>query len=105
MQTLRIWRTKAEERGYTRLAELCDYLQADELTHVKLATHWIRELTDNDRVHRDELVRWGTDVVIGMERFWADDPASVPTNIEVHFSFLRSHDDDSTAVASTMIGE
>jgi hypothetical protein len=105
MQTLRIWRTKAEERGYTRLAELCDYLQADELTHVKLATHWIRQLTENDRAHRDELVRWGSGVVHDMERFWAADPSSLPEQTEVHFSFLRSNEDESTFVPSPIIGE
>ena len=43
MQTLRIWREQAEQRGFSRIAELADYLQADELTHVKLATTWIRQ--------------------------------------------------------------
>ena len=46
MQTLRKWRTEAEKRGFTRIAELSDYLQADERTHVKLGTDWIRELTE-----------------------------------------------------------
>ncbi len=105
MQTLRIWRTKAEERGYSRIAELCDYLQADELTHVKLATHWIRHFTDNNRAQRDELVRWGSAVVRDMERFWADDPSSVPDDLEVHFSFLRSSEDDTTVAPSAIIAE
>src|SRR3954469_19099257 len=63
MQTLRRWREHARERGYERVAELSDYLQADELTHVKLATHWTRELTAGDEARRDELARWGRDAV------------------------------------------
>ena len=43
MNTLRQWRTEAEKRGYTRIAELADYLQADERTHVRLATDWIQQ--------------------------------------------------------------
>ena len=88
MHTLRMWRTRAEERGFTRLAELCDYLQADELTHVKLATKWIRRLTENDPAKRDDLVRWGRGVVRDMQRFWsgdgdgsAEEPAGVQMQI------------------------
>jgi hypothetical protein len=58
MQTLRIWRHEAARRGLDRIAELSDYLQADELTHVKLVTRWIRELVDGDPAQRDELIRW-----------------------------------------------
>lgn len=105
MQTLRIWRTEAEKRGFTRIAELCDYLQADELTHVKLATRWIRQLTEHDRAHRDELVRWGSGVVAGMERFWAGDDSQAPALTNVHFSFLRSADEEHAGASSTMIGE
>src|SRR4028118_577078 len=72
MHTLRQWRTEAEKRGFTRIAELCDYLQADELTHVKLATKWIRRFTENDPAHRDELVRWGRLAVGRIQGFWSD---------------------------------
>ena len=85
MQTLRTWREKAEERGYGRIAELADYLQADELTHVKLATTWIRRLTDEDRARRDELVAWGTAAVRRIQGFYG-----TPGDEEVQFSFLRS---------------
>ena len=85
MQTLRIWRQEAEKRGYARIAELADYLQADELTHVKLATRWIRELASDD-ARRDELVEWGTDAVSKIVRFY-DQDAEVG---DVHFTFLRS---------------
>lgn len=105
MQTLRIWRTEAEKRGYTRIAELCDYLQADELTHVKLATRWIRQLTEHDREHRDELVRWGSGVVADMERFWAGDESKEPVTANVHFSFLRSADEEHADTPSAIIGE
>ena len=48
MHTLAQWRTEAEKRGYTRIAELADYLQADERTHVRLATDWIQTLTEDE---------------------------------------------------------
>src|SRR5919107_977711 len=63
MSTLREWRENAEGRGYARIAELCDYLQADELTHVRLATDWIRKLTDDKPEYRDELVAWSRKAV------------------------------------------
>ena len=105
MHTLRTWRTKAEERGFTRLAELCDYLQADELTHVKLATNWIREFTKDDPAYRDELVRWGKRSVAKMQSFWSDAPYSGPEEADVHFSFLRSGNEEPTGVPAGMIGE
>jgi len=105
MHTLRMWKTHATERGFTRIAELADYLQADELTHVKLATKWIRQLTDDDPTHRDELVRWGRDVIIGMQRFWAGNPNAEPDESQVHFSFLRSNSEDVRGVPAGMIGE
>src|SRR4051794_5973413 len=83
MQMLRQWREQAEDRGYTRIAELADYLQADELTHVKLATNWIREFVKDDPERSAELVRWGTDAVTRIERFHNSD-ADVS---DVHFTF------------------
>jgi hypothetical protein len=65
---------------------LADYLQADEPTHVKLATHWIRELLDDDTERRDELVSWGRGAVETIGKFWSDDGKPQ----EVHFTFLRS---------------
>jgi hypothetical protein len=88
MQTLRQWREQAAERGYTRIAELADYLQADELTHVKLATEWIRRLVP-DGSHRDELVRWGTEAVAQIEGFYAEDGYAKPEIGDVHFTFLK----------------
>ncbi len=105
MHTLRLWRTKAEERGFTRLAELCDYLQADELTHVKLATKWIRKLTEEDKAHRDELVRWGRRAVARIEGFWKDGAYASDDGPEVHFTFLRSADDEVVGAPSPVIGE
>ena len=105
MHTLRMWRTRAEERGFTRLAELCDYLQADELTHVKLATKWIRKLTEDDKAHRDELVRWGRRAVARIEGFWSDQPYGGGDEPEVHFSFLKSGDEENAGVPSAIIGE
>ncbi len=92
MHTLREWRTEAEKRGYARIAELADYLQADERTHVLLGTDWIGELTRDDPKHRQELVRWGTEVVENMNAFLSGkpieeiDPAERP---EVRFTFNK----------------
>lgn len=86
MQTLRIWREQASGRGYDRIAELADYLQADELTHVKLATRWIRHFVENDPAERDELIRWGQDAVERIEGF--HNPGAEVGS--VHFTFLRN---------------
>jgi hypothetical protein len=85
MQTLRIWRERAAERGYDRIAELADYLQADELTHVKLATRWIRRMIEDDPEERDELVRWGQGAVERIEGF--HNPGMEVG--AVHFTFLQ----------------
>jgi uncharacterized ferritin-like protein (DUF455 family) len=85
MQTLRDWRREAEQRRYHRIAELAHYLQADELTHVKLATHWIRELLADDVERRDELVSWGRRAVARIGKFWSEDAQPQ----DVHFTFLR----------------
>jgi Protein of unknown function (DUF455) len=109
MHTLRMWRTHAEQRGYTRLAELADYLQADELTHVKLASRWIRMLTEDDPAHRDELVTWGRKAVERIQDFYAasqrHDHYSVQEE-EAHFTFLKPGDDRvATAASAAIIGE
>jgi len=83
MQTLRIWREQAEQRGFSRIAELADYLQADELTHVKLATTWIRQLLDGDDVRQQELVDWGRKAVAQIGGFWNEDKPPE----DVHFTF------------------
>jgi len=83
MQTLRIWREQADQRGYSRIAELADYLQADELTHVKLATTWIRQLLDGDDAREQELVAWGRNAVARIGGFWNEHDAPE----DVHFTF------------------
>ena len=103
MHTLRMWRQQAEQRGYTRLAELCDYLQADELTHVKLATHWIRKLTEDEPDHRDELVRWGSAAVAKIEGFYNDN--YTPPEHGVHFTFLKPDNGEVAVTPSSVIGE
>ncbi len=100
MHTLRLWQTNAAERGYARIAELADYLQADELTHVTLATHWIRRLTAQDPEHRDELVRWGREAIDYITSFQGP-----PAGNEAHFTFLKSVDAASVGVATAVIGE
>ncbi len=90
MQTLREWRQEAEKRGYTRIAELSDYLQADERTHVMLGTDWIRELTKDDPEHLAELVSWGQSAIQRMNDFWASDgkPREDPSGVQ--FTFLKA---------------
>jgi len=104
MQALRLWRTEAEQSGYCRIAELCDYLQADELTHVKLATNWLRHFTDNDPPKRDDLVHWGTEAVARIEGFYADANGR-QTESGVHFSFLKAGSGELVDSASSSIGE
>src|SRR5918998_5680720 len=84
MRTLRQWRAEAEQRGYHRIAELCDYLQADERMHVRLATDWIRRLADAQR--QDELVGWGRDAVARIEGFYAGDDYAGAA--DVRFTFM-----------------
>jgi hypothetical protein len=85
MRTLRQWRPEADAAGKTRIAELCDYLQADERMHVRLATDWIRRLADED--HQADLVRWGRDAVAHIEGFYAGD--DYEDAAEVRFTFMK----------------
>ena len=99
MHTLREWREEATKRGYDRIAELADYLQADELTHVKLATNWIRQLTDAPK--RDELVTWGTEAVHKIEGFYSDEVTEHP-----RFTFTKEGaSSDPGRRARAVIGE
>lgn len=90
MHTLREWRTHARERGYTRIAELADYLQADELTHVRLVNRWLPVLAGDDKTRLDDIVDWSYDAVGRIQNFYSDDPYSVTDKGSVRFSFLRS---------------
>jgi hypothetical protein len=83
MRTLRQWRTEADKRGLTRIGELCDYLQADERMHVRLATDWIRRLADQPR--QDELVRWGREAVARIEGFYAGEDYGGPGDVRFTF--------------------
>ncbi len=102
MHTLRQWRANAEKRGYTRIAELADYLQADELTHVKLAGRWIRRLTEDDPAHRDELVAWGRTAVDHITGFHGE-----PSGKDAHFTFVKPGDEElhEGRLAAAVIGE
>jgi len=104
MNTLKQWRWKAEERGYERIAELSDYLQADELMHVKMATKWVRRFTDGNLEKRDELARWGRTAVARIEGFYADNGASHDPG-EVHFTFKGGRGGELVASHSDVIGE
>lgn len=108
MQTLRKWREEAEKRGFTRIAELADYLQADERTHVKLGTDWIGKLTESDLPKREELAAWGREVVSDMEAFWASGqkvarPRHDPG--QIRFTFLPPKPGAPEPVLSEIIGE
>jgi hypothetical protein len=103
MHTLREWRTEAEKRGFTRVAELADYLQADELTHVKLAANWIRDLLGEDVARRDELIAWGRKAVDRITGFHGP-----PSGDEARFTFAKPADEsvESEQVPiRTVIGE
>jgi hypothetical protein len=105
MHTLREWRTVAERHNRARIAELCDYLQADERTHVKLGTDWIRELTKDDPERRAELVTWGREAIAKMESFWSDGRYEKET-AGVQFTFLRTGEPvGAGASRSEIIGE
>jgi|FLYN01.1.fsa_nt_gi hypothetical protein len=106
MSTLRQWREQAEKRGYTRIAELADYLQADELTHVKLATHWIRQLTDDRPEYREKLLEWSRKAVQRIEGFYGDVYGSSGGG-EPRFTFVRGSETEEELgeTASQIIGE
>lgn len=89
MHTLREWRTEAEKRGYHRIAELADYLQADERTHVQLGTDWISELTRDDLDRREDLVRWGRDAIAKMDEFWSGGDGSRHEAEQARFTFYK----------------
>lgn len=107
MSTLRQWRKHAEERGYDRIRELADYLQADEMTHVKLVNRWLRELTEADPERREKIVEWGREAIDRIQRFYADDPYSVTDKSKIRFSFLRPDEQEEAdeEVPSHIIGE
>src|SRR3954471_252243 len=99
MRTLTEWRREADRRGLDRIADLCDYLQADERMHVRLATDWIRRLAGAER--QEELVRWGRDAVARIEGFYAgDDYAGAG---DVRFTFMKERGGEERA--SAVIGE
>jgi hypothetical protein len=99
MRTLRRWRREAQAAGMDRIADLCDYLQADERMHVRLATEWIRALADADR--QEELVRWGRDAVARIEGFYAGDDYAGADDAKFTFQTDGARD----GRPSTVIGE
>ncbi|RPI84855.1 MAG: ferritin-like domain-containing protein [Chloroflexi bacterium] len=107
MHTLREWREHAEQRGYTRIAELCDYLQADELTHVRLATRWVRKFIQDRPEIKDDLVGWSRKAVDQVQGFY-NSAYSASTQPEPRFSFLRgdgNEEEPPSPGASHVIGE
>jgi len=93
MHTLREWREHAEARGFARIAELCDYLQADELTHVRLATRWIRRFLKEKPEIKDDLLAWSQKAVGVVSGFY-NNAYSASDQPEPRFSFLRKDDGD-----------
>jgi len=63
----------------------CDYLQAEERMHVRLATDWIRRLADPER--QDDLVRWGRAAVARVEGFYAGEDYEGAD--DVRFTFMK----------------
>lgn len=104
MNTLRQWRINAEKRGYARIAELADYLQADELTHVKLATHWIRKFTEDKPEYREGLLKWSRAAVGRIQGFYGEVYGSGEQD-EPHFTFLRGGAEAASSTTSKIIGE
>ena len=102
MNTLKRWRHTAAERGLTRIAELCYYLQADELMHVKHATRLVRQLTEEDEAHRRELVERGRKAVGRIESLYANEE-EVKVEPQVRFTFVGGT--GLQASASNVIGE
>jgi hypothetical protein len=109
MSTLRQWREHAEARGYDRLAELCDYLQADESNHVKLATRWIPLLLKDQPQRLNELVEWSRRAVAHIEGFYGSAYGSNGSDAgerpEPRFTFVRGRGEEFPADLSEIIGE
>jgi uncharacterized ferritin-like protein (DUF455 family) len=107
MHTLREWKEHAEGRGYTRIAELCDYLQADELTHVRLGTQWIRHFIQEKPEIKEELVDWSQKAVAIVQGFY-NNAYSSSDQPKPRFSFLRKDDRETEEAgehSSNIIGE
>ena len=104
MNTLRQWKIQAEMRGYQRIAELSDYLQADELTHVKLGTTWIRKLTEDRPDYREDLLDWSRSAVEQIESFYNSAWGEPAQREEPRFTFVR-RGSEASASPSNIIGE
>ena len=105
MHTLAQWRKEAEKRGFTRIAELADYLQADERTHVRLATDWIQKLTEDEPDKRDELAAWGRKAIARIQGFHASRYKQMPDPSEARFTFLKPDGRVEAGALSPIIGE
>jgi hypothetical protein len=105
MHTLAQWRKEAEKRGYTRIAELADYLQADERTHVRLGTDWIQKLTEAEPRKRDELAAWGRKAIDRIQSFHASRYKQMPDPSEARFTFLKPDGRVEAGALSPIIGE
>ena len=67
--TLNVWIKLALEAEDHKLAELLDFVLADELVHVEWATRWIRELTEEDPQRRQEMAKWARKTAFEIQQF------------------------------------
>lgn len=76
------------------------------MTHVRLATDWIRKMTDDKPEYRNELLAWSRKAVDVVQGFY-DSAYSASSSPEPRFSFVRGGDkeDDFAGVPSNVIGE
>jgi hypothetical protein len=94
------------------LAELCDYLQADESNHVKLATRWIPILLKDDPERMNQLLQWSRAAVARIEGFYGSAYGGGNGNEdgengrkEPRFTFVRGRSEESQPDLSYIIGE
>jgi hypothetical protein len=70
MHMLRMWRINAEKRGYTRIAELCDYLQAAEAGKHIFVEKPICYTLDEGRAMINAVEQHGVTLMVGyMKRY------------------------------------
>jgi len=85
------WMKLAAENGDHKLAELFDYILADEIVHVDLATRWIRKLCEDDPERLLHLKEWATETARQIMVFQANAFGGMrpvdPADQEIRLSF------------------
>ena len=86
------WMRLATENGDHKLAELFDYILADEIVHVDIGTKWIRELTKDDPARLQRLKEWATQTAREIMTFQANAFGGMrpvdPADQEIRLSFV-----------------